>query len=88
MISFRSWLRFVSNGGFESVGLSISLIECAVGDLLHGGRRCTPWLIVSGFSDLGLHLGVVHHRCSVLACALRLSNVVFVYHSELSGLLL
>jgi hypothetical protein len=27
-------------------------------------RRCTPRLVVRGLSNLGLHLGVVHDRCT------------------------
>lgn len=33
---------------------------CATRNLLHQRRRCAPRLIVGGFSDLGLHFGVIH----------------------------
>jgi hypothetical protein len=29
----------------------------------------TPWLVVGSLAHLGLHLGVVHHRCSASAIA-------------------
>jgi hypothetical protein len=29
----------------------------------HIRRRCTPWLIVCSFSDLGLHWRVIHDSC-------------------------